>query len=462
MNRITNKKEIIQSSGCTFHVYRKRKTPNIFTLTLWRKSLGYVFNLSTSLLWWANSFPILFPDWNVRIYFDNSVFSGLHGDRTDWIDLFAQLLKYKNIELWFYQCPWAFDTKRIGSHKNTFGSLIRFHAFDDPDTEVIVSHNLEYLTSPKDRERTQEWLKSGKKYHLYTAHNLGLEMYSCVGNYYMCHKNGLYRNPSLMATFGLRKNKGESTNIFSEGMLLINQKTRLLYNFDYGVDEIILTLLLKPKITTENTFVSVILLEYKNLDSDLLNKLYKTFGRPFCKENGIPVYSDFQFIEFLTVDIDIAVKFVAYTKEKIVPHIKSLILKNITKMKQELDPYLPHIEKAEKSLEMDFKKYIKDVIEPKISKNILMCITGKSKFNLYTGVYQEIFQTIGISDNNLDAYIYLYEILLDNLLYCIDFPGSCIKNKEYIVEEKEGEEVEQDTYRPERKSFSSIFLSKHK
>lgn len=179
----------------------------------------------------------------------------MHGDPTDWIGLFNNVLRYPNdnIELWFYQCEFP--------HKNTFGSLVRFHAFDDPMTKVVVSHNLEFLTSPKDRERINLWLESGKKYHMYTSVNKNF-IYGCVSSPRICNANGLFQIPSVMATFGISKRHDEVVDIFRYGLEIAKQKKNKLKDFPYGVDEIVLTSKLRGDIEHSNTFVSNIILEY--------------------------------------------------------------------------------------------------------------------------------------------------------------------------------------------------------
>ena len=213
----------------------------MFTTSLWKSNTGYVFNLGNSLFWWANNLPQLFPNYNIRIYFDNSVFSGLSKDATEWYEIFEHILEYENIELWFYNCVGQNSNKCIGCHQGTFGSVVRFHAFDDPETEVVICHNLEYLTSPRDKERTELWLESGKQYHWYC-------FWTPKGQYGNVLEHTT--EPTVIATFSVRKQQGEKMGYFS---VELEQKYR---DYPYGVDEYILTKLLKEKMTLENTFIT--------------------------------------------------------------------------------------------------------------------------------------------------------------------------------------------------------------
>lgn len=403
--------------NCEFRVYRNRKSENVFTLTLWRRKYGYIFNLAT---WWAEKFPFLFPDWNIRIYFDNSVFVGLHKDRTEWVDIFNQLLKHKQIELWFYNCPIAQDPSCIGCHKNTFGSLIRFHAFDDPETKIVVSHNLEYLTSPKDQERINKWIESGKKYHMYTAHN-ELFMYSCVGDAKKCESNNLRHKPSLMATFGINKNDDVShINIFSEGLKLIKEKNRMLDDFTFGVDEIILTTILLPEIAVDNTFLSCIVLDYKDLPDTLKSTMLKL---PKGIRKKYKIY-EHAFFEMMMLNIDFAVEVITLLKASLEKYF--------------VDKNIKYIE-LEEEIDSEIQKYL---------------VTNFKQGKIHiTFLYSDITSELKLPDN----YLITYSILKNNLFYCIDFPGTCVKNKYFVTydESYEDNDAVSDIF---SKSFKTIFL----
>jgi hypothetical protein len=407
------KKEIITYENCTFHVYRKSKRDKIFTTTLWRKSVGYVFNLSNSLLWWARKFPELFQDWNIRVYFDSYVFKGVHGDPTDWIGVFNNILRYSNdnVELWFYQCEFP--------HKNTFGSLVRFHAFDDPTTKVVVSHNLEFLTSPKDRERINLWLESGKKYHMYTSVNHSY-IYGCVSYPIVCEANGLYGIPSLMATFGMAKRDGEVVGIFRYGLEIARQKKRKLRDFPYGVDEIVLTDKLRGDIDHSNTFVSNIILEYDYIPlfiNKWMVKIASELGmftpdilRRFGTGHGRWYYLSY----ILSKDIDKGVEYIIKGKKWIERECE---LKNV-----------------------DLQK-ICDLIEEKMQEYLIIAFKGRSVV-MTADIYIQIERAINIRSNVSNYLLFAYHMFKTNLFYCIDFPGSCIKKKDFA--EKKSEQDEDD------------------
>jgi hypothetical protein len=119
--------ERITDINCEFNVYRKRKVKNIISISLWKGSQGYIYNLSTSILWWARNTKNLFPNWNVRFYIDYSIYQKKFKDDVDWDEIIQQVKKHNNVELWLTFCSWGHDTKDKCEkcHIKTFMSLMR-------------------------------------------------------------------------------------------------------------------------------------------------------------------------------------------------------------------------------------------------------------------------------------------------------------------------------------------------
>lgn len=373
--------EMIRDLSCYFYVYRKRKSPYVFTTSIWKKNLGYVFNLTNSLVWWANNLPTLFPDYNIRIYFDNSIFAKQSVDRTEWKEIFNHILTFDNIELWFYNCISARSSECIGCHKGTYGSMIRFHAFDDPETKIIICHNLEYLTSPRDRDRTNLWLSDPeKKYHWY-----------CFWSVYGQYGNMLEQNdePTIIATFSARKNIGEKFDYFS---IDIEEKYS---DYPYGIDEYVLTKLMRPKMTLENTFITDCIYKISDV-AWMLPKLQEiALEYLISMSRNSSHFNKNQVLNFLSTmddDPDIGEQFVNYAKE-------TLKTKNINKLTD--------------AFEKQFHNFLFDNM-----------IRGKL---LITP--QEF-----MSDKKESVCIYSF--LTRSMINCIDFPGFCVKVKNFGLEGK--------------------------
>ena len=393
--------EIIKDVGCYFHVYRKRVSSHVFTTAMWKSNVGYVFNLANSLIWWANNLPLLFPGYNIRVYFDNSIFYKQSEDTTEWKKILNHLLTFDNIELWFYNCILAKSNKCIGCHRGTFGSMIRFHAFDDPDTEVIICHNLEYLTSPRDKERTEAWLKSRKRYHWYVFWGIDYQ----YGN--ILEDNNM---PTIIATFSARKKQGESYKYFS---VQIENKYR---NYPFGIDEYILTNLVKNKMDIENTFVTDCL-QFLYVVYELFPDELTSIAKQFIEYRNYSFTHINDFFDIISSDPDKGAEFVL------------LVRKALLKVKTILDK--DYMDKFEKEFHEYFFKNLKDGNEYVIPKEFI--------YDYIKNVDEEVEQK--------NAYNIIYYFFSRSIINCIDFPGYCIKEKDFGNKNKQV-----DTYFHEKTS----------
>lgn len=236
--------------GCSFEIFRHRKRDKIISISVWKSSGNYVFNLSNTIVQWGTLAKTLYPDWNVRFYIDNSIFNHVENDIVivDWNDILIQLKKHKNIEIYKYFCDWGFDESKKG-HKGTFGSLVRFHVLTDSEVNVSIIKNVELLSTPKDARLVHHFVNSDKKYLTYFDPN-----YVCdYGKSTMCEIVEKYNYGMILATFGM---KGECPvkNLFHKINKLIFKYPEL-NKFKYGVDEIILTYFIKPKMTVDNVYM---------------------------------------------------------------------------------------------------------------------------------------------------------------------------------------------------------------
>jgi len=239
--------ETIEDIGCKFRVYRTSKKPKVISISLWKANQAYIFNLSRSILWWGANGKFLFPDWNIRFYIDYSIFRKKFREDVDWREIIDSVKRHDNIEIWFYECSWGKDPDKQG-HINTFGSLVRFHAFLDKEVEVALCKNIELLSTPKDSRLIHDWVNSGKKF--YVIYN---PAYECnYGDLKMCAELGYTDKPMILATFGV--SGGLPKELFNELNILMTLSPKL-NKYPYGVDEILLTSFIKPILTLENTYI---------------------------------------------------------------------------------------------------------------------------------------------------------------------------------------------------------------
>lgn len=187
----------------------------------------------------------------------------------DWISLFEQLLKHNNVEIWLYNCQWEYIDKEC-SYNNTFGSIMRYQPIFDKDVKICIIRNIELLTSEKDRAYYNDWLKSGITVFDYMLNYTCNEIYKKV-----CNSSLKDKKTIMMASqFNINKtttwfinNKFDDEvwnciqNIFYKrfgNLKPLNKYNEQnfnlpqpFYNFEYGVDEVILTLCIKDKIANK-------------------------------------------------------------------------------------------------------------------------------------------------------------------------------------------------------------------
>lgn len=197
-------------------------------------------------------------------------------DTPGWFEeALAITMKHKKIELWFYDCQWGkciVSTSECStSHLNTFGSLVRFHPFVDKNVKVVVVRNVEYLSSKFDKYVIDKWLESRKPFCIYAFSNYicrdHLEVYrkTCLGldnhtmilatinyNKEFAPPKSEYYDPSCLSHHNImRLLKGidiQEYATFSPGISFAFPSDNAK-KFAYGIDEVILTLCIKPYIS---------------------------------------------------------------------------------------------------------------------------------------------------------------------------------------------------------------------
>jgi hypothetical protein len=248
--------------GCVFSVYRQKTSPNVVSVSLWKETVGYSMSLANGLLWWNGNLTRLFPGFNLRVYFDATVFTQFidpeaRSQDVDWRRVLRKLYANPNVELWLYRCMWGTRGPGKGKiHKGTFGSMVRFHALFDPSVQISVIRNIELLSSVYDAELTKKWIDSGDAFHIYTT-----SLYGCAagrGPYWdICHKAGLDNRRMLFAGFISSK----ATLGDREFRLIQEIMRKVGHDFTYGIDEVILTIALVDSRIMNDRNTNITLLE---------------------------------------------------------------------------------------------------------------------------------------------------------------------------------------------------------
>ena len=426
--------ERVKDIGCEFNVYRKRSSKNVISISMWKGSPGYVYNLSTSILWWGRNAEILFPGWNVRFYVDFSVYQKKFENDVDWDEIIEQVKKHSNVELWLTFCAWGHNPEDECEkcHIGTFMSMIRFHAMVDPTVEVAVMKNMELLTSPKDSRLIHDWLASGKKYNI--VYDPG---YFCsYGNERLCEETKLTDTNMILATFGVRKGSGV-VNFFHMASQLILQSPELS-KYSYGVDEAILTILLKPLLTEENTYISLRTRSNQWLPSnENYNNVFSMF---FYLINDINNYTP--------DELDVLREEYKYMGDGgIIPgtnyqeRLNNQILVAIGNLSDKVPEAIVNI----------FKK-AKEILGPKVDKNDVLVT-----FHEMQAFYFEMFRrNVKIENSDdpdtnffararspVEAELLVYLGLLSILFENIDWPGYAVKRKGGVIKKPVLQEISQ-------------------
>lgn len=171
-----------------------------------------------------------------------------------WGEIFVQLMKHAFVEIWFYQCSWGkksifSSSQQMASnfHLGTFGSLVRFQAFDDPDVDIVVVRNIEFLTSEIDKKIIDRWIENKKTFAIYAFAD-----YVCHGSpqstYHNICSTKFKDQVMILATINYRKSSRFQNCLTYEDIVrnIKNSRHPAAGQFQYGIDEFILTSCVKP------------------------------------------------------------------------------------------------------------------------------------------------------------------------------------------------------------------------
>lgn len=93
----------------------------------------------------------IFKDWEMRVYYNNSVPNETISE-----------LKNMNVNL-----------IEVNEDTNYFASLWRFRAFNDPESGYFISRDCDSRISLRDEQSVEDWIASGKKFHIIRDHPIG-------------------------------------------------------------------------------------------------------------------------------------------------------------------------------------------------------------------------------------------------------------------------------------------------
>jgi hypothetical protein len=424
------KPEKVKDIGCSFKVFRKTRSDKVISLSLWKGSPGYVFNLSNTILWWGRNVKVLYPGFNVRIYVDYSIFRQMRDD-VDWRAIFNQLLKHNNVEVWLSFCEWGHkktDKCRL-CHTGTFSSLLRFHAMQDPTVKVAVIRNVEMLSNSKEARIVWDWMHSRKTYHVFYDIYQG---YSCgYGDEALCRKLGLDRTNMVLAWFGLQ-GKNPYPNMFNTIRKMLFKK-QSLSKFPYGVDEIVLTWLFKPLMTNRNTYITprARLNQFIPTDNPLYNNVWNHVFDFFKNIKKIVLPDQQRFLDRIFRDGEVYDEYIDYQPRRNLelavhisrldkaPDIAVLLLRYLkVKLRPETRPLRERADLIHRALQsFYFKMFHTNGIQRDTE------LRDNQAANFYEQVPTE-------EDANLLVFISIFAVIFEG----IDFAGLTVKTKNFTTQ----------------------------
>ena len=258
--------------------------------------------------------------------------------------------KYTHIKLISYKCDGLNNYKYIG-HTSTFGSIMRFiPIFDDTDYDLIVPINISHAISIFFFYEIQKWIES--KADIITINDAGYNFSNsipeCETIYEMLHTTPHEDVSSitrmLAGLFGIKKTTitvahktefvfimNQLINLFSTSFLK-QANTKVLNPFTYGIDEIIISIILNLKLViSSNKYYFETLLDRKtlrdinfktiNLYNIFLNILYQLL---YNKDNEVKMTEESKYN--YNVDIQKIIHFHRYIS------IKKIMLKIIKRV----------------------------------------------------------------------------------------------------------------------------------
>ncbi len=172
--------------------------------------------------------------------------------------------RYSFIKLFSFDCS-TLNKKRKGylGHPDTFGSIIRFLPFFYPNIEVVFSINISHALTPRLCFLINNWLASEKQ--ILTHNFFGYSYYEIHRQIASLLGYDLNSKRPLAGLFGLKnilEIQKKMNEMFNEiiNRLIKNENENIIINylkkewFTYGIDETILSMIIKKYISPETCY----------------------------------------------------------------------------------------------------------------------------------------------------------------------------------------------------------------
>lgn len=131
----------------------------------------------------------IYPEWEMRVYYNNTVPQ----------EIIKELKMYENVKL-----------IEIEEDNRFVNSLWRFFPASEENVEFFISRDLDSRISERDRTATEEWIKSGKKFHIIRDHPVGHGWLMNAGMW-GCKGGAIYNIEKKIKDYVMNKNYNDKS-----------------------------------------------------------------------------------------------------------------------------------------------------------------------------------------------------------------------------------------------------------
>lgn len=127
--------------------------------TLYYKYIQYLL-LSITTLYETN------PDWNIRLYIDNSIFASHNAESDQWKSIMNILKKIPTLQI--VSVKWQkYYSNRYQCHQGLAAALFRYLALFDEHVDVCIFRDIDNIWTEQDFYFTERWIESGEDGFMY-------------------------------------------------------------------------------------------------------------------------------------------------------------------------------------------------------------------------------------------------------------------------------------------------------
>lgn len=168
------------------------------------------------------------------------------GDTQYWSELIANLLTGTDgFEIWLYDCDYGRKNNNEPCvHRGIFGLFPRFQPFEDKNVNIVVSRNLELLSSKTERDLLEKWIKDGTAFCIFTT-----SKYVCGNNYKtvclndngqlffsaMCYNKNKYEYGNEITSTNIKKISQVNNNLYAN----VQKYKNIIGNYSKNLDSFI-------------------------------------------------------------------------------------------------------------------------------------------------------------------------------------------------------------------------------